>query len=81
MYTKEDVNAMRKKLIEKCEESTGKKDGTINCNSCKIGKKCSGLSGHPPKYMSDELIIELWELLSFSTEFTAERLVAKTPQF
>ena len=77
MYKKNVINAMRKKLIEECEKGKGRKDGAINCNACEIkfAKKCSSVSGHPPKNMTDGEIVELWELSHLSKLFTAENLI------
>lgn len=79
MYTKKEINVMRKKLIEECEKSKGKKDTAINCSACdkKFAKICSSISGHPPKFMSDGKIVELWELSDLSKNFPFESLVAE----
>lgn len=72
MYTKADVNSMRKKLTAECDKSKGGKDGAINCNICKIAKVCRSVSGHPPKHMTGEKIIKLWELSNFSKKITVQ---------
>lgn len=79
MYTKEQINAMRKKLIEECEKSKGKKDSAVNCSACKdrFARICASISGHPPKHMTDGEIIKLWDLSHFSRIFTAESLIAE----
>lgn len=76
MYTKVDVNSMREKLIAECDKSKGRKDGAINCNICKIANVCRSVSGHPPKYMTAEKIVKLWELSNFSKKTTVQSPVS-----
>lgn len=75
MYTKDVVSAMRDFFIAVCETTKSHKDGSINCNACNIGKACSGVSGHPPRYMNDDKIVELWEATDFKGKPSIDRLL------
>ena len=76
MYSKEVVSAMRDFFIAVCETTKSHKDGSINCNTCKIGKACAGVSGHPPIYMKDDKIVELWEVTDFKDKLSIDMLLA-----
>lgn len=75
MYTKEVVSAMRDFFIAVCETTKSRKDGSINCTTCKIAKDCASVSGHPPRYMNDDKIVELWEVTDFKGKPSIDRLL------
>lgn len=75
MYSKEVVSAMKDFFIAVCEVTKSHKDGSINCNTCKIGKNCASVSGHPPRYMNDDKIVELWEVTDFKGKPSIDRLL------
>lgn len=75
MYSTEVVSAMRDFFVAVCETTKNYKDGAINCNTCKIGKACAGVSGHLPKFMTDEKIVELWEVTEFKGKPSLDRLL------
>lgn len=76
MYTKEVVSAMSDFFIAVCETTKSRKDGSINCTTCKIAKDCASVSGHPPRYMNDDKIVELWEVTDFKDKLSIDRLLA-----
>lgn len=75
MYSTEVVSAMRDFFIAVCEATKSYKDGSINCNTCKIGKSCAGVSGHLPRFMKDEKIVELWEVTDFKGKPSIDMLL------
>lgn len=76
MYSKEVVSAMRDFFIAVCETTKSRKDGSINCTTCKIAKDCASVSGHPPRYMNDDKIVELWEVTDFKGKPSIDMLLA-----